>query len=176
LVVLTMRGDGEVAGFEVHTAGAERSWPIDRGEDSVATYPPDLEPRPPVSAQLLRRIPFGKLADLARSRLGVMAGWRDEGFEVLGVDATQAAKLARSHSRRPGRRGRSDRFYAELAVAYEAWLAKGKPLRVLADDLYLSESGLRTALGKARERGMLTAAPRGRAGGQATDKAKRLVS
>ena len=185
LVVVTMGADGEVVGFEAHAQGSERSWPLDRGEQSVTVLLPPTEPVDiSITARLLRSVRLAALADLARSRLGVSLRWRPEEFEAfdeqtrdaLGGRAIDSARLARQQAQRPGRRGRGDRYYAELAVAYEVWLDSGEPLRTLASEVHLSEPGLRTALATARRRGLLSPAPRGRAGGQATERAKALLA
>lgn len=123
-----------------------------------------------VTARLLRQIPLGELASMARRRPQVT--YEREQSDML----VQELRFEREQAPRPGRRGRSDRYYyADLAVRYEQWIETGRPLRVLADDVYLSEPGLRTALRTARDRGMLTEAARGRAGGQATEKARKLL-
>jgi hypothetical protein len=187
VVALTMRDDGEVVGFEAHGDVTDRYWPVGRGDEADAAWWPPYEAvgGVAISARLLRNIPFGELAALARSSIGVMAGWREEGFKDMaemlakagfeGNTATDLVRTARRQTRRPGRRGRPDSYYANLAVAYEAWAATGDKLDVLAEKMYLSVGGLRSALGVARRRGMLTPAPVGRAGGQATSHARALA-
>jgi hypothetical protein len=88
-VVLTVNFDGEVEGFEVHTQGTERSFPIDRGEYGPRELPPPPDPvePPPITAALLRALPFGELARLARSPRGQ---WRQGlGRTLLGSQAVQ---------------------------------------------------------------------------------------
>jgi hypothetical protein len=143
-VTLTMRPDGEVDGFTVHADDAQT-----------------------ITARLLRTIPFGELAAMAR---------RDQEPPENLTAMVGSLRCAREQEPRPGRHGRPDRYYAELAVAYEQWVGTGEPLRVLADQLLITPLvTLRTALQTARNRGLLTDAPRGRKGGRATDKARQLL-
>jgi hypothetical protein len=76
---------------------------------------------------------------------------------------------------RPGRIGRDDLWYAQLAAAYVANIGSKTPVRDLAQRLHISESQLRNLLYEARRRGLLTSAPRGKAGGSLTDKARELL-
>jgi hypothetical protein len=75
---------------------------------------------------------------------------------------------------RPGRGGRDDLWYAQLAAAYVAIGSKTR-VRDLAPRLHISESQLRNLLYETRRRGLLTSAPRGKAGGSLTEKAKELL-
>ncbi|SVB30906.1 uncharacterized protein METZ01_LOCUS183760, partial [marine metagenome] len=79
---------------------------------------------------------------------------------------------------RVGRAGRDDRYYAEWAAAYTQLLNTGenKPAIRLAKDKYLSVSQVRTILGEASRRGLLTQAPRGQAGGSLTPLAKSILT
>lgn len=119
---------------------------------------------------------MGELADIARSKSRTV--FRPTGEISAGGYPVVRMDIRREHdtTRRPGRRGRPDRYYAELAVAYEDWQGTRQPLRVLADELVMPLSTLRTALQIARRRGLLTAAPgKGRKGGWATDKARQRL-
>ena len=79
-------------------------------------------------------------------------------------------------ARRPGRRGRDPVFYAEWAARYvNACRTSETPLPVLADEYAFGESTIRGFLGEARRRGLLTTAPAGKAGGELTEKGKRLL-
>jgi hypothetical protein len=80
--------------------------------------------------------------------------------------------------RRPGRAGRPDLYYAEMASQYVELLAGGTraPVRELAERHHLSGAQLRGILHAARQRGLLTAAPAGKSGGRLTAKAKRILS
>ncbi len=79
---------------------------------------------------------------------------------------------------RVGRAGRGDLFYAEWAAAYLRLVKSEEktPAVRLAADECLSVSQVRTILGEARRRGLLTPAPRGRAGGSLTDLGKSILS
>lgn len=81
--------------------------------------------------------------------------------------------------RRPGRAGRPDLFYATCAARYVEALATDPhaPIRRLIDDgtaagRLETASQWRAWLNRARERGLLTKAPVGRAGGELTSKAR----
>lgn len=199
LVVMTMRANGEVAGFEVHS-GDERQMPLERGDKRQVVRPRgDGEPVA-LTAPMMRRIPFGELANVARvmGRMYYLGKNPDRApdaeqplrkFLERPEDASDAVKqsvphlvaetlrVAREQTPNPRRRGRPDRYYAQIAAAYESWVPTGLPLRVLADELGpMAVPTLRTALQEARRRMLLTDAPgKGRKGGHATDKAKRLL-
>ncbi len=86
-------------------------------------------------------------------------------------------------SRRPGSSGRDDRFYALVAAAYVAAIERGsrKPVVAAADTLSKAWEGtyeptyVRDLLHVARGRELLTRPPKGRAGGQLTEKARALL-
>lgn len=135
-----------------------------------------LEQTGGVTARLLRRVPMGELA--TKARLFAFA----QMDSVAGVETNTARKAeyrklrARVASpRRPGRRGKPDIEYARLAEAYVHRLGEPTPLASLAEALSYSESQVRNLLYTARSKGLLTQAPKGRAGGELTSKAKRLL-
>lgn len=80
-----------------------------------------------------------------------------------------------------GRRGRSDRFYAEIASAYVGLLGQRAPIRRLRekldkeDGLYFAEATIRDFVNQARDRGLLTRSPKGRPGGELTPKALEVL-
>jgi len=77
---------------------------------------------------------------------------------------------------RVGRRGRDDRYYAEWAAAYVDALARSaRPVEDLARRHNLSPSQVRNLMHACRRRGMLTASPPGRAGGELTPRATQLL-
>ena len=96
-----------------------------------------------------------------------------QGFGVnLDVDVTEFARRPR-----PGRSGRPDIFYARLAAEYIELLRTGStPTKDLAEKHHYSPASMRDYLNKARSRGLLTRPQRGRAGGELTDKARRLLN
>jgi hypothetical protein len=129
-----------------------------------------------ITTRLVRAVPVGELVRAARS---VLLAWAEQGakhFRPPAADMAAAdAKALRGETKRPGRAGHPEQWYAALAVAYEAWQTTRKPLELLAGEQGLSVGGLRAALHTARRKGFLTEAPPGRAGGMATDKATELV-
>jgi hypothetical protein len=154
LVHVTTRADGEVFDLRV---GSTR----ERG----------------ITARRLRDIPFGELADVARRRPAVTIDQSVRLTTLHDVWSSLSVRMERERTRRPGRRGRPDRYYAEIALAYESWVGTGQSLSVLAAELGdLPVPTLRTALQIARTRGFLTKAPgKGQKGGRVTDKARQLL-
>jgi hypothetical protein len=81
-----------------------------------------------------------------------------------------------SVSERVGRRGRADRFYARWAAEYVGAFARsGHPVAEMAARHNLSPSQVRNLVYACRQRGMLTASPPGRAGGELTARAVELL-
>jgi len=92
------------------------------------------------------------------------------------------------HPRRPGRAGRSDRYYVAWAVAYLERVAAGSrhPIKDLAADPPIhiegvlagrggiTEATVRDVLHQARRRRLLTKPPQGKAGGRLTARAIRI--
>jgi hypothetical protein len=78
---------------------------------------------------------------------------------------------------RPGRPGRSDADYAIVAAEYVALVesAHRSPTQAMADRYEQNAQTIGRWLHIARQRGLLTDAPKGRAGGDLTDKARRLL-
>lgn len=124
-----------------------------------------------LSARQLRQVPVGELHAYAM---------RDLRGAITGFPSMNAWKATLATDHRPGRRGRPDRFYAELAADYVALLTSGSkaPVKELAEGAGYSESQIRNLLHEARSkrRAVLTATPNGRAGGALTEKAKRLLA
>lgn len=83
--------------------------------------------------------------------------------------------LAHEGVRRPGRRGRPEVEYAQLAAAYVANLHHPAPVARVARDANLSVSQVRALLVAARRHKLLTPSPPGRAGGELTPKALQLL-
>lgn len=79
--------------------------------------------------------------------------------------------------RRPGSSGRPEVFYVDIAARYVKAVDDGsrRPVADVAKQLGYSHQYVRDLLNGARERGLLTRPPRGRAGGQLTDEARRLL-
>ena len=167
LLVLTLILDGTetVTRFEVRQQRTER-----RGEGSIGT-------------RLLRSVSLGQLAHDGLQELRKRANrrtdpqfWRDDpaGRNQATLETLALYSVPLNH-KRPGRRGHPREYYARLALEYEAWQQTGERFAVLAKRKHMSESALRAALGAARNKGLLTKAPPGRAGGNATEEAKTLL-
>ncbi|MFN7148957.1 MAG: hypothetical protein ACK4V6_05705 [Microthrixaceae bacterium] len=80
---------------------------------------------------------------------------------------------------RLGRRAKDDSFYAVHARRYVDALGVNKrsPIDVMVDnsDEHTTKKAQLAYVNRARARGLLTAAPPGRAGGELTDKARALL-
>ena len=132
-----------------------------------------------LTARILRDFPYGSVDSAARAH---MAWWWREYDESRPDAARQVAPIPKKaleaiDIRRPGRRGRPDLEYADLAREYVELVASepAKPLEALAERRYLSPSQVRNLLYESRRRGILTAAPPGRPGGMLTAKAMKLL-
>lgn len=78
---------------------------------------------------------------------------------------------------RVGRRGRDDLYYARWAAAYtDALTRSARPVADLATRHHLSPSQIRNLMHACRRRGLLTASPPGRPGGQLTSRAISLLA
>jgi hypothetical protein len=120
-----------------------------------------------LSYRLLRRLKVGALEAAARRQM----------TEVPKIAVALPKSWAVDAARRPGSRGRDDVHYAEVAAAYVAAFKAGsdRPVVDVADSLYVAPKTVSNKLFRARERGLLTSPPRGRAGGELTGKAKALL-
>jgi hypothetical protein len=124
--------------------------------------PPETEV---ITATLLRKVPIERLVRLAQQGLPTKIAelpWR----EWASIDPS-----------RPGRPGRSDIEYAQMAEMYVRIWDSGVPNTTehLAEQVSLSPTQVRNILGQARKRGLLTPAPRGKAGGELTDLAIEML-
>jgi hypothetical protein len=86
-------------------------------------------------------------------------------------------ELSRLLQRRPGRHGRPDVEYAQIAQRYVNHVAAGnpKPIRELALQLGRPEDHIRQLIATARHRELLTRSARGRPGGHLTERACALL-
>jgi hypothetical protein len=77
----------------------------------------------------------------------------------------------------PRRMRRDERFYAEMAAAYAEAVAAGnnRPIDTIADAIGRSRNTVKDVIREARARRLLTETTHGRAGGQLTAKAKKLL-
>jgi hypothetical protein len=136
-------------------------------EIAVLTISPAGGDVPPggITAGVLRAVHVRELHLAARAAAAQLRRFGD----VPGLDSWTAA-------RRPGRAGRAESYYAAWAAEYVNRLATSPtPVLDLADQHHLSPSQVRGILNAARRRDLLTAAPAGRAGGDLTAKARRIL-
>lgn len=146
---------------------------------------------PAITARLLREVPYGALERVA---LGRVRWWTveyakgrskladDYDYGGLGSGVHRLA-MAFVENQYPGRRGRSELEYAAMAARYAALVRAGSvsPVKDLHAELqeetgeYLSLARVRNIVYECRERLLLTRAPRGRGGGELTDKAKEIL-
>lgn len=146
------------------------------GTPEVAT------PEGGLTARALRRVHLGRARELAYEQLDkwIDRERRHPGWQRLPTTFTVDAISA---PRRPGRKGRDDRFYATVASAYVGALKRGsrQPVVEAAQALgeatggFYASTYVRDLLHEARRRELLTRPPRGRAGGQLTEKALALL-
>lgn len=128
-----------------------------------------------VTTRLLRRIQLGVLLSWVKADVAAigesLAQFPRDGMLGSMLSATQ------DFTSRPGRAGRDDYDYAVMADRYVALLNSGhlNAAAALAGQLHLSPSQVRNVLYEARRRDLLTKSPPGKAGGQLTDKARRLL-
>ena len=147
-------GSGESARCETVTSsslGFESSGPL---------------PESGLSATMFRKVVLDRL--VKRGLAGIDAEWAELPWnDWLSTDRS-----------RVGRRGRDDRFYADWSAAYVRLVTSGEPNPVirLSEEHFLSVSQVRSILGEARKRDLLSKAPRGRAGGNLTTLAKSILS
>jgi hypothetical protein len=137
----------------------------------------DLPPGAPitgdgVTARALRRVPVN-LHDLVAEAL--------RPHRVEWLNDTAFRRTIRMAPRKPGRRGRSDLFYAQLAQRYvETAKTSSSPVADLAKALStrrrtIDRDWVSDQIRVARRRGLLSDPPRGRAGGQLTERALELL-
>ncbi len=142
-----------------------------------------------LSARALRQVRLGEAVTRAYEQLG---RWFESGRPpVFEGDAPSAPLLslagfrreALAAPRRPGRRGRDDNFYAVIASFYVEAVARrsAQPVKDAATTLSeawgatYTDTYVRDLLNEARRRELLTRPPRGRAGGELTEKARKLL-
>jgi hypothetical protein len=122
----------------------------------------------PVTARLMRELPIGAVQGKAIESFRALAGSMSRN--------ERDAAWAKGLERRPGRRGRPDREYAEIAALYVDTIGSGTEALDVAKKLGYSAEQVKGFLYQARRRGLLTWAPsKGKAGGQLTPKAIELL-
>jgi hypothetical protein len=164
----------EVGGLTIHPAqDAVAIGPARRGPNGTvhplkltldvaeaATDPPSGA----VTSRLLRELPIGKMAEELRRYL-----------REHPTVKRRSVSLASQLDMQPGRRGRPDSFYAQVAAAYVSILEdepSAAPVKVLAEREGYSRSMVNNWLRQARNRELLTEARPGKAGGSLTDKGR----
>jgi hypothetical protein len=177
--VVTFSGAGTPVGFKVIAEDAEPLWNemLDgrvRPHGMSRRTSPDA---PAVTARLLHRVPVGAIQDAARRAFRRYAELDDR--VMRGLASPAVAELSRriAGSARPGRRGRPDREYAELAAAYVHVLETSPhPVQALAEKLAFSPSTVANMLSEARRRGLLTRpSTPGQPGGELTPRARDVL-
>jgi hypothetical protein len=152
-----------------------------------------------IPTTVLRQIRLGPIYEFLASEISAQSH-RQRAARLKEEGLTEYAEAARSLAevmayeasemgfddfvRHPGRRGRDDLFYARLAARYVSLLVAGSqaPIRDLARELRdaghdFSDEYVRQLINNARgRRDLLTEAPPGRAGGELTPKARRLLA
>ena len=123
-------------------------------------------PKAGLSTTVFRKVALDRL--VKRGLAGIDSEWAELPWnDWLSTDRS-----------RVGRGGRDDLFYAEWSAAYVRFVTRGEPNPVirLSEENRLSVSQVRTILGEARKRNLLSEAPRGRAGGYLTSLAESILS
>ena len=186
LVEVTFSPSAALVGFAVSRRSAmndRRSLHRTRSDIGGKHKAPPREPNGglELTARLLRSLPVGEMTAYARQVMLSNA-------ELLSRHQSGAArgahwKKALAEVPRPGRRGRPDLFYAQIAAMYVDELPSSKrPVAAVAEELKYSADTVSGWLDEARRRRLLTRPPKsngrrsgGRAAGQLTANAIRLL-
>jgi hypothetical protein len=125
-----------------------------------------------ISTRQLREISIPDCIELAREAIAYMSrGYvpaRDDIWKYFNEPG----------GRRPGRPGHPDEYYAEVAREYGHLIDEGerRPIVAIARRRGLSEERVRQLVHKARDKGFLSPASRGRAGGYPTKRAFHVLA
>lgn len=136
-----------------------------------------VEGRLVVQSLTVRAVPLGRMlaAHFRRIPLVQAERWgRQEIARLRGAPVEDTAIWGPTRLVRTGRRGRDDLYYAQIAEQYVQIYDKtlSQPIKVLSEALCLSRSSVNHLIFTARQRGLLSPASPGKAGGYLTDKAK----
>jgi hypothetical protein len=166
-----------------------------------AVEPPTREPRVPRGGLTVRKIRdfrigrvdeilsedlTGEVAEYLESVLEHMdrrQPFHPEPERVAENMAALSGLRAAIQTGQPGRRGRPDHFYAEVADVYVALARPGEPRPTVATARALSErlgqtftpTQVRDLLNEARNRKLLTRPPKGKSGGRLTKQGERAL-
>lgn len=169
--LVPQRGVPVIAEFRLFPA-AERDARSPQAE--VDPLAPAFDPFAPpggISARLLRAVPIWAHRALMPQ---LIKTWRDLGVK----EAEVWAGVPVAPLRRSGRRGRDDRFYADVAAVYVTAFEAGsrRPTVEVARRFEVPTTNARDLVHEARTRGLLTGGGRrGQPGGQLTPKARTLL-
>lgn len=128
-----------------------------------------------ITARMLSRMPLGQILTEARAFM-----YREQRSLQKALPAerrTVVPEIVAELSRRPGRKGKSDLPYVEIAAEYVDLLSRSRsPIQELAKSRQLRASRARNIVHEARRRGLLSSPGQtGSAGGQLTQKALDLL-
>jgi hypothetical protein len=148
-------------------------WVARAGDPALAQKFPPEPMTQEITARLLRRIPLGEYIDIARATARDMAArQRRRGATSPRFQAWATTLLDEP---RPGRRGRPDLFYAQIASDYVQRIGTKNIVTQMAQERNFSPSYLSSLLNEARNRCLLTGTTRGKSGGTLTNKAVQLL-
>jgi hypothetical protein len=157
--VLTFAAHGAVVGFQViaNTDHPRR----DRASSDA----------PSITRRFLKDVPFGELEESVRQFMNPATTPMPR--STMSPQVRARYTRAFTDEPRPGKRGYEERSYAVAAGIY---VETGHDIRATAERLHCSVSRARHILNRARTKGLLTAAPPGRAGGELTERARELLT
>lgn len=126
----------------------------------------DQEAMGPLTASVLRSIPFGRLGTNARSGLQRELERAIEWSAKIDEDTAELHRTRWEDTKRPGRRGHPPGHYRDVAGVYaNAWLAGEPPTKAVAEKFSVNPATAAKWVSKARKLGFLEPTGRGRAGG-----------
>lgn len=126
-----------------------------------------------ITTGTLRSIPVTRITEEMHRRVRKVKDDAGPSLEDMARRIRDAVEL----EPRPGRKGRPDAFFADVAAMY-AWYVElhyPNPVRMLAEACGLTWKAAARWVRLARVKGFLTAAAGGRPGGELTDKARALL-
>lgn len=161
--------EGQVAVAEVRVFPHEPRHRAGRWSDDPDSVPAE---------GLMKVIRSVKLQEALEAHPEILASLeRQHGQDIVMssfIERFDFTEAARDEPPNPGRRGRSDLHYARLAAEYVALVRKNDqaPIKTLSER---NGRDMTWAIHEARSRELLTRPPPGRAGGELTEYAKKLL-